>query len=43
MSDQDDSYENVIPPISLLNEKDKKQLLEDLGELNFTLGSLKVA
>ena len=43
MSDQDDSYKNVIPPVSLLNEKDKKQLLEDLGKLNFTLGSLKVA
>ena len=43
MSDQDDHYKNVIPPISLLSEKDKKQLLKDLGELNFTLGSLKVA
>ena len=30
-----------IPPVSLLNEKDKKQLLEDLGKLNFTLESLK--
>ena len=43
MSDQDNSYKNVIPPVSLLNEKDKKQLVEDLGKLNFTLGSLKVA
>ena len=43
MSDQDDCYKNVIPPVSLLNEKDKKQLLEDLGKLNFALGSLKVA
>ena len=43
MSDQDNSYKNVIPPVSLLNEKDKKQLLEDLGKLNFALGSLKVA
>ncbi len=43
MSDQDDCYKNVIPPVSLLNEKDKKQLVEDLGKLNFTLGSLKVA
>ena len=41
MSDQDDSYKNVIPPVSLLNKKDKKQLLEDLSKLNFTLGSLK--
>ena len=43
MSDQDDGYENVIPPVSLLNEKDKKQLIEDLGKLNFTLESLKMA
>ena len=41
MSDQDDCYKNVIPPVSLLNEKDKKQLVEDLGKLNFTLESLK--
>ena len=37
------SYKNVIPPVSLLNEKDKKQLLEDLGKLNFTLESLKTS
>ena len=43
MSDQDESYKNVVPPVSLLNEKDKKQLLEDLGKLNFTLESLKTA
>ena len=43
MSDQDDSYKNVIPPLSLLNEKDKKQLIEDLGKLNFTSESLKIA
>jgi 4-hydroxy-tetrahydrodipicolinate synthase len=43
MSDQDENYKNVVPPVSLLNEKDKKQLLEDLGKLNFTLESLKTA
>ena len=37
MSGQDNCYKNVIPPVSLLNEKDKKQLLEDLSKLNFTL------
>ena len=42
MSDQDNTYKNVVPPVSLLNEKDKKQLLEDLGKLNFTLESLKI-
>ena len=43
MSDQDDIYKNVIPPVSLLNQKDKKQLIEDLSKLNFTSGSLKKA
>ena len=43
MLDQDDNYKNVIPPVSLLSEKDKKQLLEDLRKLNFTLESLKTA
>ena len=37
------SYKNVIPPVSLLNEKDKKKLIEDLSKLNFTLESLKMA
>ena len=41
MSDQDDCYKNVIPPVSLLNEKDKKQLIDNLRVLNFTLESLK--
>ncbi len=43
MSDQDEAYKNVVPPVSLLNEKDKKQLIEDLSKLNFTLGSTKKA
>ena len=41
MIDQDESYKNIIPPVSLLNVEDKKQLLEDLSKLNFTLDSLK--
>ena len=43
MSDQDEIYKNVIPPVSLLNQKDKKQLIEDLSKLNFSSGSLKKA
>ena len=43
MSDEDEFYKNVIPPVSLLNEKDKLQLIEELYKLNFTLGSLKAA
>jgi len=42
MSDEKEIYKNVLPPISLLNKKDKQQLTEDLDKLNFKLGSLKV-
>jgi len=42
MSDEDEVYKNVLPPVSLLNENDKLQLTEELNKLNFTLGSLKV-
>jgi 4-hydroxy-tetrahydrodipicolinate synthase len=43
MSDKDEIYKNVLPPVNLLCEEDKKQLLKDLNRLNFKLGSLKVA
>ena len=43
MSDEDEIYKNVLPPVSLLNEKDKNQLIMDLDKLNFKLGSLKAA
>ena len=43
MSDEDDIYKNVLPPVSLLKEKDKQQLIEDLNKLNFKIESLKVA
>jgi len=41
MSDEDKIYKNVLPPISLLSEQDKLQLIEELNKLNFTLKSLK--
>jgi len=41
MSDEDDIYKNLLPPLSLLIEKDKKKLLEELNKLNFKLRSLK--
>jgi len=41
MSDEDKIYKNVLPPISLLSEQDKLQLIEELNKLNFTLESLK--
>ena len=43
MSDENEIYKNVLPPISLLNKKDKQQLIEDLNKLNFRLGTLEVA
>ena len=42
MSDEDDIYNNVLPPISILSEDDKKRLIKDLNSLNFTISSLKV-
>ena len=43
MSNEDDIYKNVLPPVSLLNKNDKQQLIEDLNKLNFKLGSPKAA
>jgi len=43
MSDTDEIYKNVLPPVSLLNEKDKKKLIKDLNKINFKLKSLKAA
>ena len=41
MSDADKIYKNILPPVSLLNEKDKQKLIEDLNKLNFNLESLE--
>ena len=43
MSEDDKIYKNVLPPVSLLSEKDKQQLIENLNKLNFTLKSLRIA
>ena len=43
MSDDNEIYRNVLPPVSLLVEKDKHELIEELNKLNFTLGSLKTS
>ena len=43
MSDENKIYKNVIPPVSILNEKDKFLLIEELNKLDFKLGSLKAA
>ncbi len=33
----DKKYENILPPLDLLNLNDKKRLIEDLNKLNFNL------
>ncbi len=39
MSIENEIYNNVLPPVSLLSEENKKELIEDLNKLNFKLGS----
>ena len=36
-------YENILPPLSLLNSGDKKKLIEDLSKLNFNSEKSKAA
>ena len=43
MSSEDEIYKNILPPLSLLSEKDRQQLINDLDKLNFKLGSSKAA
>ena len=43
MSDEDENYKNVLPPISLLDEIDKQQLINDLNKIDFNLRSLRAA
>jgi 4-hydroxy-tetrahydrodipicolinate synthase len=35
-SQEDKIYSNILPPLSLLNESDKKDLVNTLKDLNFT-------
>ena len=41
MSNENEIYKNVLPPISLLNKKDKKKSSEDLNKLNFQIETLR--
>ena len=43
MSEGDKDYQNLLPPLSLLNENDKKKLIEDLAKLGFNLKESKAA
>ena len=35
LSEKDDSFKNMLPPLDLLNDINKKKLLDDLKKLNF--------
>ena len=32
-------YKNILPPLSLLNDEEKKELMDKLKNLNFTIKS----
>ena len=40
MSDEDEIYKNVVPPVSLLSEEDNNKLKEDLKKINFDINKL---
>ena len=42
-SKDDEIYKNLLPPLSLLNASDEKQLLNDLKDLNFKSNSKQAA
>ena len=43
-SKKDDSYyKNVLPPLSILNSQEEKELINNLEKLNFSIKSLKAA
>lgn len=41
-ANKDQIYKNILPPLSILNSKDEKELIENLDKLNFSIKSLKV-
>ena len=43
MSVENEIYNNVLPPVSILSEENKRQLINDLNILNFKLGSSEAA
>jgi len=43
MSDKNEIYKNVLPPLKLLSEIDKKVLLSNLNKLDFNIENLKAA
>ena len=43
LSETDKEFENILPTLSLLNQKEKKKLFHDLEKLNFKINILKAA
>ena len=43
LSDADDCFNNILPPLSLLNSSEKKELFDELNKLDFNSKFLKVA
>tara|TARA_B100001250_G_scaffold128053_1_gene109008 strand:- start:135 stop:1013 length:879 start_codon:yes stop_codon:yes gene_type:complete len=41
MSEKNKIYKNLLPPLKLLSEKDKKELLSNLNKLDFNIENLK--
>jgi 4-hydroxy-tetrahydrodipicolinate synthase len=39
LSIKDETFKNLLPPIKLLGEKDKKQLIKSLENINFTINT----
>ena len=43
MAEKNSIYENLLPPLKLLDEAEKKDLLSNLEKLNFNMEILKAA
>ena len=43
MTEKNDKFKNILPPLKLLTEYDKQELLFNLKELNFDIETLKAA
>ena len=42
-SKNDDIYKNILPPLSILNSKEEKELINNLEKLNFSTKTAMVA
>ena len=43
MSEKNEIYKNLLPPLKLLSETDKKELFSNLEKLDFNIENLKAA